>query len=246
MTGRPDSFMPLWIGDYLADTMGLTRDQHGGYLLLIMSYWRSGKPLPDDDETLSAVTRSTPKEWKKLRPILSGFFKISDGVWRHNRIDLELQRAEENYASKSERAKSGAAARWSKHASSNAQAMPKHASSNANHNHTPTENNPSGYSPRRAGGSAPAEAATRRPPCWTENYPEWQAFKKTISADQWLVWFAGCHPNGSTASIVVPGQYTAEKMADKWLDRLEAHFGPQFRIKCSTGPAKAEQQEANP
>jgi len=244
MTGRPDSFMPLYVGDYLADTMALTCHQHGAYLLLIMSYWRSGESLPDSDSQLAAITKTTPAEWKKLRPILAKFFEVADSKWTHKRIEEELVRAEKAYRDRSEAGKKAMAKRWRKDNGVITEPVTNAYQTDNNHNHTPTENNPSGYSPRRAGGSAPAEAATRRPPCWTESYPEWQAFKKTVPADQWLVWFAGCHPNGSAASIVVPGQYTAEKMADKWLDRLEAHFGPQFRIKCSTGPAKPDDQGA--
>lgn len=100
MSARPDHFMPLYIGDYLADTSLLTRDQHGGYLLLIMTYWRNRGPLPDDDQALAAATRSTPAEWKRLRPVLARYFKVADGVWRHGRIDDELQRADEKYAAR--------------------------------------------------------------------------------------------------------------------------------------------------
>ena len=234
MSDRPDSFMPLWIGDYLADTMHLSRDQHGGYMLLIMAYWRRGKPLSDDNEALASVTRSTLKEWKKLRPILAQFFTIEDGVWKHGRIEEELQKAAENYASKVERAKAGAAARWGKNASSNAQAMPKHSSSNANHNHTPTEKSLTGSSSDRRAkrdGRSPNGAPTPSPKDWADEIPAWKSFKDSLHPTEWAVWFSKGHPNGSTESYVAESTFQRDEVAARYLPRLLSHFGEDFKLK---------------
>lgn len=85
--------MPFYVGDYLRDTGRLSTEGHGAYMLLIMDYWTSGKPLPDDDTQLAAITKMTRSAWKKLRPIVAGFFQIADGLWRHKRIDDELANA---------------------------------------------------------------------------------------------------------------------------------------------------------
>jgi uncharacterized protein YdaU (DUF1376 family) len=231
--------MPLFIGDYLADTMRLTRDQHGGYLLLIMDYWRSGEAPPDDDDILATITKSTPSEWKKLRAILAKFFTIEDGLWKHKRIEIEMQKAAENYASKVERAKAGAAARWGKNAPSNAQASDKQCSSNANHNHTPTEKNPSGSSSdRRAKGNAraPRGAAPPSPVSdWADEIPQWAAFKASIGSVEWAAWFQGSHPNGSITTLVTPSEFSRQQIAARYGSKLEALFGPALQLKTKGG-----------
>lgn len=109
---RPDTWMPFYIGDYLADTMHLSRDQHGGYLLLIFAYWRRGGALPDDDNQLAAIAKATPAEWRKLRPVLAPFFQVGAGVWRHKRIDAELERAITKTEKRANAGAKGAATRW--------------------------------------------------------------------------------------------------------------------------------------
>jgi uncharacterized protein YdaU (DUF1376 family) len=105
---RANTWMPLYIGDYLADTMHLGMAEHGAYLLLIFSYWRSGTPLPDNDKHLAGICKASAAEWQDIRPTLAGFFQISDGVWRHKRIEKELADATASY----ERRKAAADARW--------------------------------------------------------------------------------------------------------------------------------------
>lgn len=112
MDKKTDAWMPLWIGAYLADTQRLTRDQHGGYLLLLMAYWREGGPLTDDDEELAAIVKATAKEWTQLRPRLAKFFTVADGVWRHKRVEQEIASAKERSEKSSSKAQKAAQARW--------------------------------------------------------------------------------------------------------------------------------------
>lgn len=108
-------WMPLYIGDYLADTSHLNAAQHGAYLLLIMRYWQVGS-LPDDDAQLAMIARMGAPEWRKHKPVLRAFFQ--DG-WRHPRIDAEIEQANIKYERRAAAGKKGGLAKQS---SSNAKA----------------------------------------------------------------------------------------------------------------------------
>lgn len=118
MADKTDAWMPLWIGAYLADTQHLSRDEHGGYFLLLMAYWRAGCPLLDDDKRLAAIVKATPKEWKSLRPTLAEFFAIGNGVWFHKRVETELAESKDRKAKAGSKAQAAANARWGKSSSS--------------------------------------------------------------------------------------------------------------------------------
>ena len=81
--------MPLYIGDYLADTSRLTTEQHGAYLLLLMDYWRSGR-LPDNDQVLAQITKLPLDTWLTHKGVLQGFFEVIDGELIHSRVEKEL------------------------------------------------------------------------------------------------------------------------------------------------------------
>ena len=74
--------MPLYIGDYLADTARLTTEQHGAYLLLLMDYWRNG-PLPADLSILATIARlpfdASSSASSNALAMLTGFFLGEDG-----------------------------------------------------------------------------------------------------------------------------------------------------------------------
>lgn len=93
MSARPDTWMPFYVADYLRDTMRLTRDQHGGYLLLLMDCWANGGRLPSDPAELAAIAKATPAEWRKLAPVLLRYFKEDDEGLYHSRVMAEHQKA---------------------------------------------------------------------------------------------------------------------------------------------------------
>lgn len=120
---RPDTWMPLYWGDYLRDTAHLSASEHGAYLLLIGHYWTSGQPLQDDDARLARIARMSPREWKAARVALSEFFNIDNGLWSHKRIDRELAKAVAKTEAKAEAGRRGAEKRWRSDGKTNGTAM---------------------------------------------------------------------------------------------------------------------------
>lgn len=88
-------YMPLYIADYLADAAHLSTIEHGAYLLLIMTYWQRGEPLPSDDKKLSRIVRMTPDEWADARETLAEFFHDDGTTWTHINVEAELDRLKE-------------------------------------------------------------------------------------------------------------------------------------------------------
>lgn len=110
---RPDTWMPMFWGDYLRDTGHLSTTEHGAYLLFIGHYWSSGGPLPDDDAQLARIAKiGSVAKWRKMRPTIAALFKVGDGVWRHKRIDEELAAAAARSKHAKVKAEKAAKARW--------------------------------------------------------------------------------------------------------------------------------------
>lgn len=123
-TEKADTWMPLWIGAYLADTMKLTTLQHGAYFLLLLAYWRERAALNDSDDELRSITKTDKAEWKKLRPVLEKFFVVKDGVWWHKRVEAEMVKANNHKEAATSKAKAAAGARWKDH-KKNAPSIPQ-------------------------------------------------------------------------------------------------------------------------
>jgi len=85
-------YIQLYIADYLADTMHLSATEHGAYLLLIMNYWQTGKPLLNDDDILSKITRTDKDEWDAIKDIIKKFFKKNGKHLVHPRIENDLKK----------------------------------------------------------------------------------------------------------------------------------------------------------
>lgn len=85
-------YMPLYVADYMADAAHLSMEEHGAYLLLIMTYWQRGKAIEDNDERMARICRTSVEQWLNVRSTIVEFFEIEDGFWVHNRIENELEK----------------------------------------------------------------------------------------------------------------------------------------------------------
>ncbi|MCX8282459.1 DUF1376 domain-containing protein [Phyllobacterium sp. 0TCS1.6C] len=103
MSERP--FMQLYVSDFIGDTLHLSTEQIGAYMLLLMAMWNADGSLPDEDTKLARVVRMSVKKWRSISGDLLPFFVKADGKISHNRLTKELQKS----ASKSQsRAAAGA------------------------------------------------------------------------------------------------------------------------------------------
>lgn len=109
--------LPLWTDAYLGDTTHLSTAEHGAYLLLLMTAWRSRDcSLPDDDRLLARYTRLGPRQWAKMRTILEPFFVIENGRWLQRRLLDEFNAVRQLRERQAAKGKASALKRKGRHA----------------------------------------------------------------------------------------------------------------------------------
>ncbi|PWJ94683.1 uncharacterized protein YdaU (DUF1376 family) [Mesorhizobium loti] len=127
MSERP--FMQLYVSDFVGDTLQLSTEQIGAYMLLLMAMWNAGGSLPDDDARLARVARLSLKKWRALSPDLLTFFERAGGEIGHKRLTKELRKAQvKSQARAAAGARGGAATalKTKTHAAANAGGLPRH------------------------------------------------------------------------------------------------------------------------
>lgn len=97
---------------YLADTMHLSAEEHGAYLLLMFNYWQTGKPIPKN--RLAKIARLTNERWADVEPSLQEFFCDNGEEWVHLRIEEDLASVREKLTKKSAAGKASVQARRSR------------------------------------------------------------------------------------------------------------------------------------
>lgn len=131
--------------DYLLDTLGLTQEEHGAYLLLILNYYWNGSLPHEPDQVYELARADNEARRTAVDRVLKRYFHEENGLITHNRIERELGKYGEFLRSQSEAGKASAAAR--------------------------AKSKPAPTTPARGNGSAttPATRGTRLPANWQPN-----------------------------------------------------------------------------
>ena len=95
-------WMPLFWGDFLANTMHLSAQEAGAYLFLIAHAWEHEGEIPGDRIRLARIAHVRPDQWSKVWRALQDFFEIKAGgpsndrptvrCYTHHRVTDELHR----------------------------------------------------------------------------------------------------------------------------------------------------------
>jgi uncharacterized protein YdaU (DUF1376 family) len=90
-------WVPIYWGDYLADTAYLTQGRHSAYLLFIAYYW-CRESLPAEPERRYSITRAMNQQEKNdTDAVVKEFFTFDGEHYHHKRIDYEIAKADKGY-----------------------------------------------------------------------------------------------------------------------------------------------------
>lgn len=90
-------WMPLFWGDFLANTMHLSAQEAGAYLFLIAHAWEHDGEIPGDRVRLARIAHVRQDQWNKVWNAVQNFFEIKAGGplisgYTHRRVMDELRR----------------------------------------------------------------------------------------------------------------------------------------------------------
>jgi uncharacterized protein YdaU (DUF1376 family) len=100
------AWFPFYLNDYLADTVLLSLDEHGAFILLMTFYWNSDASVPASAERLHKICRcTTDAEQHAVDHVAKTYFSVVDGYLQNDRLDKELAKSASISASRVKAAK---------------------------------------------------------------------------------------------------------------------------------------------
>lgn len=106
-------WMPLWIGDIRRECIGQPPEFLGMYVNLLMAAWEMGGHLSDDERQLQRISGASLEQWVEHRQALANLFVPRNGVWSHNLLRDELNKASNISERRRAAAQKGNEVRWS-------------------------------------------------------------------------------------------------------------------------------------
>lgn len=94
------AWFSFYDGDFVRDTMDLTTEAVGAYVLLKIAYLAKCAPLRDDNTVLATITKLSRRAWLRHRPALETLFQVGGGFWRNSAFEAIIRERHENYAAK--------------------------------------------------------------------------------------------------------------------------------------------------
>jgi uncharacterized protein YdaU (DUF1376 family) len=84
-------FMPLWVADFVGDTLDLGAKEIGAYLLILMAMWGRDGYLPNDAKKLQRVARCG-RDWPDVWAAIRHYFTADGDRVTQGRLLKELQK----------------------------------------------------------------------------------------------------------------------------------------------------------
>jgi uncharacterized protein YdaU (DUF1376 family) len=85
--------IPLSTSAYLADTQHLSLPQHGAYLMILMTMWRSNGWIPNDERVLANICKISITKWRHIGGPVRALLFERDGKLSQKRLLFEIENA---------------------------------------------------------------------------------------------------------------------------------------------------------
>jgi uncharacterized protein YdaU (DUF1376 family) len=83
--------MPLWVADFVGDTLDLDAKEIGAYMLILMTMWGRDGYLPHDEKKLQRVARCG-RDWPRVWASIRHYFTVDGDKITQDRLAKELQK----------------------------------------------------------------------------------------------------------------------------------------------------------
>lgn len=82
-------FMPLWVNDFIGDTLDLDAKEIGAYMMILMTMWGRDGTLPNDHTKLKRVAR-VGRDWPKVWASIEHYFTVDGDTIYNKRLLFEF------------------------------------------------------------------------------------------------------------------------------------------------------------